>query len=152
MTVDLKDVPCEVCRGTGKTYLEHADGSLSEQVCPYCHGRKDTTWLAERYRARQDHKRLVKLGILAYLAFLLLTNGIHAWGLQAPSPYMFLAHVGAWLVGIAGLVWWYTHPKAKPGKARKPNPLTTDQEKLFGAALMGGALLKADWKRHHRGS
>jgi hypothetical protein len=149
MNVDLKNVPCEICEGTGKTYLEHPDGSLSEQPCPYCQGRKDSTWLAERYRARQDHKQQMKVAICVYFGLLLLTNGIHAWGLQAPSPYMFLVHVGAWLVGFAGLAWWYINPK-KGNKARRPHPLTTDREKLMGGALLGGVLLKHEWDVHER--
>jgi hypothetical protein len=150
MNVDLKTVPCEICQGTGTTYLEHEDGSLSEQPCPYCKGRKDSTWLAERHRARRDGQKLMKVGICAYFGFLLLTNGIHAWGLQAPSPYMFLVHVAFWLVGFVGLAWWYITPKPRKKTPQQISRerFTSDKEKLFGAAYLGGALLKAEW--HHK--
>ena len=67
---NLNDVPCNVCRGTGKTYLEHDDGSLSEQSCPYCKGAKNTVWVKERVRHGQGrvgedlHRALLRVPLL----------------------------------------------------------------------------------------
>lgn len=150
MTTDLTTVPCNICRGSGKTYLEHTDGSLSEQPCPYCKGRKHSTWVQERTAQRRSAIGVGKVLISAYMVLLVVTNGLPFWSL-APSANngLFALHIVAWVVGLCGLVWWFTHPKPKPKK--KANPLTTDRERLMGAAVMGGVLLKSEIQQHHQG-
>src|SRR5882672_7075018 len=151
MRVDPKQV-CEVCRGTGKSYVEHPDGTLTEVVCGYCKGRKDSTWVEERFWAREYTEGTVKGLIVCYFVALVITNGLPFWSLAGDGPpAMFVLHCLAWFVGIAGLVWWFCNPAAKrKAKAAKHAPgFTEPREQIMGAVLMGGALLKHEWDRNH---
>jgi hypothetical protein len=144
---NLDTVRCQVCRATGMLYQEHADGSLSEQVCPYCKGAKNSVWIKERFDDHFLKIDALKTLIWGYGAFLFWTDGypvrslrMSFWTSSAGAKYF---HFGLFLVLFAGLVWMYLNPSPKKRKkVRGPNPLTTDKEKLLGAAVLGGALLK----------
>lgn len=153
MRVDPKQ-GCEVCRGTGKGYVEHPDGTLTEIVCQYCHGRKDSTWVEERFWANEHKEHLVKAGIVVWFVALVVTNGLPFWSLAGDGGSgMFLLHTAAWFLGIGGLVWWFCTPAAKKAKTKPPRHapgFTEDQEKLAGAVFLGGALLKGKWDQAHK--
>jgi hypothetical protein len=107
-------IPCQVCRGTGKTYVEHEDGSLSEIECRYCKGRKDSTWVDERFWARQGHNRWKKAAVVVYFLLLLETNGLNFWSLSGDGPaWGFALHIAAWFVGFLGLYWWVGNTRAR---------------------------------------
>jgi hypothetical protein len=136
---------CEVCRGTGHSYVEHPDGTLTEIECQYCHGLKDSSWVLDKAKAREHAKGMVKVCIVAYLVFLWLSNGV--WG---GSDLMFLAHCLAWLTGIGALVWWSLNRKPKAPKASKHAPgFTEPREQVMGATFLGGVLLKSKWDHRH---
>ena len=56
---------------------------------------------------------------------------------------MKFAHFGLFLVLMIGFGWIFVHPKPRGRPRRKPNPLTTDRERIMGGVVLGGALLKA---------
>src|SRR5438034_11830010 len=95
---------CGVCRGTGHTYVEHDDGTLSQAPCPYCRGRKTNVWVPER--AQEADKRLgARKGMIAaFVGFLFLTNGWEPWGLTntTANTWLYLFHIGLWFLGIVG--------------------------------------------------
>jgi hypothetical protein len=137
------ETPCNVCRGTGKTFLQHEDGSLSEDVCPYCHGRGDAVWVHEHRVERRTRLATAKGYIWGATGLYVLTIGWplwrHSFGLKWVHGLMALAI-------LVALVWVFMHPSGKP-KRRGPNPLTSDRERWMGAAVMGGAMLKGQWQR-----
>ena len=157
MTTTTKTTkPCRICRGTGHTFLEHEDGSLSEQVCPYCKGRKDSTWVAERKDTREIKRLSVKAGICFYLVALIATNGLTFWniGNTMANPDMIVLHIAVWLLFIVGCGWWYTHPepskkKAKAKRQHAPG-FSDDKEAILGAIVVGGAVLKAEHTAHQK--
>src|SRR5215831_14851411 len=113
MDEGLKTDPCGVCRGTGHTYLEHADGSLSEEVCPYCHGAQNSTWRHDAWAGRNSRTAGIKVVIWSYLGLYLLSFGGHVW---AHSAGFKLAHILLALPILVGLVWIWVHP----GPRRRP--------------------------------
>ena len=152
-TANWTDHRCPVCRGTGSTYLEHPDGSLAEQPCPYCKGRKDQTWVPEFHQARANRQTKTRhRGKLLIAAFLFLLWETRGW-LGGVSEMLSLLWIAMFIGGLVGLGWWYAHPKPGSGKAappRKPDPMTTPEEKLMGGALLGGAFLKHEWEQFRR--
>ena len=144
MTMDpgLKTEACGVCRGTGTTYLEHPDGSLSEEVCPYCHGAKNNVWRFDAEMGRNSRIVGLKGIIWGYSALYVLTWYGKVWRHDYTLKWV---HAVLFLVAVVGLLWAYGHPAPRRRPKRPPNPLTTDQERLLGAAVIGGAMLKA----HH---
>lgn len=144
---------CEVCRGTGKSYLEHPDGSLTEVVCGYCKGRKDSTWVKERFQKREHNKTTGKWLVAAYFAFLIFSNGWPFWSVSGDGPaVLFALHCLFWLGGFAAFTWVLVSPKLnrKP-RVRKHAPgFTEPREKLMGGAFVGGALLKGKWDQTHK--
>lgn len=147
-------INCAVCRGTGKGYIEHPDGTLTEIACTYCHGRQDDTWVADHRRRSWNRLTKFKLGIGVYMALLVLTNGIPAWSVNGDGPpAAFVLHCLAWLIGLAGCYWWLINRKVKAPRPSKHAPgFTDDREVLMGGAFLGGALLKTKWdSTHHHG-
>lgn len=152
LATNLDTLYCIVCRGTGTVFEEHADGSLSEQPCPYCHGSKNSTWVKDRYEHRLGWTYALKALICAYWAVVWLV-------IDPMGQHNIMIPVTAWAIGIVGGVWMWVHPspsKRRQRKARRgPDPMTTDKERLLGAAVIGGALLYADlqarWDATHPG-
>jgi hypothetical protein len=148
---NLKELYCYVCKGTGKMYLEHADGTLSEQTCTYCRGAKNSVWIKNRFDAKQLGYDLVKLGIAAYMIVLGLTFKLPVWARTSGAKWFHFVLIAILAVG---LVWMYLHPS--PSKRRQkrlakgPNPLTTDREKLIAGAVVAGAVVKHEWQKHER--
>jgi hypothetical protein len=150
-----------VCRGSGTTLLEHEGGGLSEKTCPYCKGRKTSTWVAEREKSRTGVEGWIKGGITFYLCMLIYSNGWNWWSVSGTGPpAAFVLHCLCWLVAISGLIWWYLHPHPKTARrrARKQQEklarahapgFTSDQEKVMGAALIAGAAYMAHRRSHH---
>jgi hypothetical protein len=138
---------CQVCNGTGHTYLEHPDGTLSEEVCAYCHGRKNLTWWTEREMGYQSRIGGIKGMIWGYGALLVLTAHGSIWRHDYALKWV---HFALFVVLLAGLVWVYVHPKPSKSTRRGPNPLTTDRERFMGTAAVGGALFKAKWDTSRR--
>lgn len=152
MTINPKH-GCEVCRGTGRSFIEDANGTLTEIECQYCHGRKDSTWVAERAQVRQvaerNHRWGLKAGILAYWGFLYLTRNWSWWHLGGNGPDLAqLVQVAFWLVGFALIVVWFVNPAPAPPKTRRPDHFTTDHERNVATAWMAGIALKGVYDRH----
>lgn len=137
--MSLETKPCRVCNGTGKTYLEHPDGALSEEVCPYCHGRANSVWVRERGEAKVARTYLVKMGICFY-------GGLIAWPIPiwTADTQLKVIHFVLWLVLFVGFAWIYVHPSPKKARRRGPNPLTTDRERWAATGLAAGAFIKHD--------
>jgi hypothetical protein len=149
-TKTWSEMNCMVCRGRGTTYLEHADGSpASEEVCPYCHGRKVGTWVRERHEVRLNRTRTIKALIWSYGAALILTftgQPFHAF--WTSTMHIKVLHFLLFIVFVGGLVWIYEHP-TRVKKARKPNPMTTNREKFMAGGLIGAAALKHEINRRY---
>lgn len=144
---DLDQLSCRICRGTGTTYEEHPDGSLSEHACPYCKGTADSVWVKERFDVRTNKVSNFKLGIAGYAIALGATNLMHVW---TASPGLKVVHFMMWIALVVALIWGWLHPAPRKRKRRAPHPLTTDREKLMGAAVLGGLYLKGQYDHNHR--
>jgi hypothetical protein len=133
---------CPVCTGSGTTYLEHDDGSLSQQPCPFCKGRKDAAWVAQaqRTRAQQVMARRVAFRLPVLVIYLI---GLGVMAGRVPVGFLVFWGIGA--VGIA--MWVFSKPK--PAKVRRPDPMTTDHERLVSGVLLTGLALKA-WEMEHQ--
>jgi hypothetical protein len=140
----LEALECQVCNGSGKTYLEHPDGSLSEEVCAYCHGSKDSMWWEEREMRHQGRIDARKTLVWFYVCLVGMTFSQSLWRHDAALKWV---HAAVCLVAVVGLLWVFAHPKPSRKAPRQPNPLTTDREKLMGAGVVGAAWLKTEVDR-----
>jgi hypothetical protein len=148
---NLDEVNCQVCRGTGMIYEEHADGSLSEQVCPYCKGAKNSLWIKERFDNHFLKIDIAKMCIWFYGSFLGFSMTKPMLAFWTASEGIKIIHFGMWLVLLVGLVWINRNPSPKKKKkTRRHDPLTTDRERLMGAAVLGGALLKHEHEQKQK--
>ena len=153
MATNLDKVNCQVCRGTRKLYVEHPDGSLSEEVCTYCNGAGNSVWVKDHFVTEQSRAEWGKILIAAYFGFICWTEtqGHAMTTFWTASPGIKIVHFLLWVLIVPCFLWWRSHPKAKTRtRARRgPNPLTTDRERIMGGVVMGGAVLKAEYGKHH---
>ena len=143
---NLARMYCQVCNGTGAVYQEHADGTLSEHVCPYCQGARNSTWVRQKFDANASRTKVIKRCVWGYGIFIFL--------MLSPKHIPGYIVALAWLVFLIGLVWVWLHPS--PSKRRQkrlrrgPDPMTTNKERLMGGAVLGGAVLKGAWEQQRR--
>ena len=146
MTANWENIECQPCRGRGVVLVEDAQGlPTHEVVCPYCGGRQDSSWVAER-RHREGvrkavHRRLAWLaGILVVLYNLLPRTALVA-GLFA---MLWLPMIWAWIVAPTALL--FRAPRIFKGHA----PGFTDDREVAALGLFAAALaLKGEWDAHH---
>ena len=146
-------IPCTICQGTGKAYVEHPDGTLTETECGYCKGTGNSAWVDQRVWSHQYTNHVAKVGIVAYLVLLLAPIVINFLSVSVDGPpWAFAMRCLAWGLGIFGLFWIYMNPKArKHRRAPKHAPgFTEDRERLAGGAFLGGVLLKGKWDEAHK--
>jgi hypothetical protein len=129
-------------------YLEHQDGTLSEQTCTYCRGAKNSVWIRDRYQHHFDKLALIKAAIWFFGTFLFATMRMSS--LWAASPGIKVAHFLMFIAWGIGLIWIYVNPHPSTKKRRQPNPLTTDREKLFAGAVAAEFAVKHAWEKHNQ--
>jgi hypothetical protein len=147
-------VICYICRGTGKIYLEHADGSLSEQVCEFCGGAKNSAWIREGSDRRESvlEWKKIFLGLFSAAVLFSFSPVVHQQHFWTASPGIKIVHFVLLVLTAIALYWDFCHPSPKKYKKprRGPNPLTTDHEKLMAGVVVGGAVVKAELHRYHK--
>jgi hypothetical protein len=103
---DQPNVACMPCRGRGWIIQEDPSGAPSTQVvCPYCHGRQTTWWVAPNRQKRIIRPRIKWVFLLLCVVFSLL-----------PSNYFFINVMGWLMDALCVLVWlkprlWPTLPR-----------------------------------------
>lgn len=141
----LANAPCTVCRGTGITYLEHADGSLSEKVCPACRGEKNQEWRHDHWEGFQFRRGIPRLIFRSGLIVL--------WGVLC-IPRLEASHnVALWIflcIGGLGLVIHACDSFKVPKKKTRRDPLTTETQKNMIGGLGAATVLKMEWDEHRK--
>lgn len=150
---DNPNQPCEICLGRGWVELEDASGAPTQRVeCPYCKGRKNSLWVAERRHARTHNynaNRLIYKGAL-FFATGLMWQTRHAWPYynadSTASAWILLAHWALWILIALGWLVLFMHPERnkKTRRTRHAPGFTTNRERTWLTGLGAGIALKGE--------
>jgi hypothetical protein len=128
------------CRGRGWIIQEDATGAPSTQVvCPYCHGRQTSWWVAPNRVKRLVRPRVITTGVLVWLTYSIF-----------PSHH-FALHMALLIPVVAFLALTWKRPSLWPSLPRRQHaPGFTDNREKVGLGIFAGVVAARSMFGHGR--